>query len=131
MIKTFSLQWKSSKNVAKQRKYALNAPLHLKRHLVNSLLSKELRAAYNRKSFGVRKGDTVKIMRGEFKGTTGKINAVDSKQSLIFVDGAERIRKDGTKAFFPLRSSNLMLIELVTEDKKRAAKLTKKSKVTK
>jgi len=41
--------------------------------MVASTLSRELREKYNRRSLPVRKGDKVKIIRGEFKESGGEI----------------------------------------------------------
>ncbi|MBU2406429.1 MAG: 60S ribosomal protein L26, partial [Nanoarchaeota archaeon] len=38
----------------------------------------------------------------------------------------ENIRKDGTKAFYPIHPSNLMITELFLEDKKRKDALERK-----
>ena len=126
-MKTFSLNWKSSSDTSKQRKYRLNSPLHIKRDFMAAHLAPELRGRYNRRSLPLREGDTVRIMKGEFAGLSGKVNRVELKKGMVYVDGAERIRKDGTKSFFPLRPSSLLLIDLSVEDKRRAASLARKS----
>ena len=126
-MKLFSLAWKSSKRPSKQRKYRHNSPLHLKRGFLAAHLAPNLRTKYSTASINVREGDTVKVMRGEFSGLTGKINSVSTKKGLVYVDGAERIRKDGTKSFMPLRPSNLLVVEATIDDKRRIASLTRKS----
>ncbi|MBI2175874.1 50S ribosomal protein L24 [Candidatus Woesearchaeota archaeon] len=126
-MKLFSAGWKSSSKVSKQRKYRLNSALHLKRNFLAAPLAPDLKARYDTRSLTVREGDTVKIMKGEFKGVTGKINSVNLRKSTVYVDGAGRVRKDGTKSFFPLRPSGLMLVEISVEDKKRAASLARKN----
>ncbi|MBI2143380.1 50S ribosomal protein L24 [Candidatus Woesearchaeota archaeon] len=125
-MKLFSVAWKSSSRASKQRKYRANSPLHAKRNLLAAPLAPDLKARYGRRNLTVREGDTVKIMRGEFRGMTGKVGSVDVKNQTVHVDGAERIRKDGTKSFSPLRASRLMLTEISVEDKKRAASLARK-----
>ena len=71
MKKKFSKKWKASGKARKQRKYVANAPLHIKKKFLSANLSKELRKKYGR-SLQIRKGDSVKVMRGKFKGKTGK-----------------------------------------------------------
>lgn len=127
-MKLFSLSWKSSRKQSKQRKYRLNAPLHLKRDFVAAPLTKDLGRRYSRRAIPVREGDTAKVVRGEFKGVTGKISSVNLRRGIVYVDGAGRTRKDGTKALFPLRPSNLLLTELSLEDKRRASVLMRKVK---
>lgn len=125
MEKQFSKKWKSSKQPRKQRKYSYNAPLHIKRKFFGAHLSKELRQKYGIRSISLRKEDKVKVMRGSFKGKTGKIDRVNSKNIKVYITGIERIKKDGTKVLIPIHPSNLMITELNLDDKKR---LKKKSK---
>ena len=121
MKKKFSIAWKSSKKPRKQRKYIVNAPLHIKRKLLSSHLSKPLRKEYKTRSIKIRKGDTVKIMRGEYKKRTGKITKVDIKRQRVYIEGIEITKKDGTKRLQPINPSNL-LIEALQTDKRRLKK---------
>ena len=63
-----------SKQPRKQRKALYNAPLHLRNRLMSAMLSKELKEKYNKNSLPVRKGDVVKILRGNFKGIEGEVS---------------------------------------------------------
>jgi len=65
-------------------------------------------------------------MRGQFKGKTGLVEKVDMRNIKIHVNGAENIKKDGSKAAYPISPSNLMITELKLEDKKRKASLERK-----
>lgn len=126
MKKEWSSSWKSSKLPRKQRKYRYNAPLHVKQKFLGVHLSKELRKKYGKRSIGVRKGDSVKIMRGQFAGKAGKVNSVYLKRSRVAVEGIDNIKKDGTKRPYPLQPSNLMLTELNLDDKMRHGNLAVK-----
>ncbi len=128
MKKEFSTSWKSSSKPRKQRKYALKAPLHLKRKLVSSHLAESLRSKYKIRSLPLRKGDTVKIMRGQFKKKTGKVARVDLKQTRIYIEGIEMIKKDGSKIPYPIHPSNLLIENLVLEDKQRKELVERKTK---
>ena len=64
MKKEFNKEWKASNQPRKQRKYRWNAPIHLREKMLSSHLSKDLRKKYSRRSFGLKKGDTIKIMNG-------------------------------------------------------------------
>ena len=119
MKQKFSTAWKASKQPRKQRKYAANAPIHLKKKLMSSNLSKELRKKYDRRSLTIRKGDTIKIMRGKFKKKKGKVLMVDLKAQRVEAEGIQIKKQDGSKINFPLKASNLQIIELNLEDKKR------------
>jgi large subunit ribosomal protein L24 len=125
MRKKFSTMWKSSKQPRKQRKYIANAPLHIKRKLMGVNLSKELRKKYQKRSVPLRKKDTVKIMRGKFKGKKGKVIKVLLKTQKVEVEGIQIKKQDGSKVNIKLRSSNLQIIELNVEDKKRNKALSK------
>jgi len=59
------------------------------------------------------------ILQGQFKNKTGKIEEVNLKKTLVYISGIEIIKKDGTKARFPLHPSNLMITELDIDDKMR------------
>jgi len=126
MKKKFSLSWKSSKQSRKQRKYRYNSPFHIKRRFISTHLAKELRDKYKKRSIGLKKGDKVKIMRGQFKGKTGKVERIDIKRSSVYITGIEVIKKDGTKTLFPFNPSNLLITELSIDDKKRQQILDRK-----
>jgi len=82
-------------------------------------LSPELRKQHNRRSIQPRKGDKVKIMRGQYKGRMGKIANSYPSIAQCEVEGVERDRVDGTKVRVSLANSNLLVIEL-THDSKRS-----------
>ena len=115
----WSRTWVRSKKPRKQRKYIYNAPLHIKRRMMASPLSEELKKEYKINALPVRKGDTVKIMRGDFKGQVGKITKVMVKKMRVHVDIAKRKNLKGEEKFIPIHPSNLMILELYSEDKKR------------
>ncbi len=119
MKQKFSTHWKASKRPGKQRKYTANAPLHIKKKLVSVNLTKELRKKYNKRNIPVRKGDVVKIKRGKFKGSQGKILEVKTKKQKVTVEGIHVKKMDGSKANVNLQPSNLQIVELNSEDKKR------------
>ncbi len=121
-MKKFSSHWISSKKVKKQRKYAANAPVHIKRKLIAANLAKDLRKTYKKRSLVVRKKDTVKVMRGSLKGKSGKIVGLNTKKRQVFIENIQKTKKDGTKVNIPFDASNLQIIELNLEDKKRLKK---------
>lgn len=102
--------------------------MHTKQKFLAATLSKDLRKKYGFRSIGVRKGDKVKIMRGQFKKKTGKIIRADLKKTKVYVEGIEHLKRDGTKAACPLHPSNLMIMDLNLEDKRRKKILERKKK---
>ena len=93
---------------------------------VHAHLSKELREKYGFRSFGLRKGDTVKVMRGKFKGKVGKVESIDLKKQKVFVEGVEIQKADGTKAKVGVHPSNLLITAFDLSDKLRKEKLQMK-----
>ena len=109
---------KSSKP-RKQRKFLYTAPLHLRRAIFSAHLSKELRQMFKRRSMAVRKGDEVQIMRGKFKGKTGKVARVNYKKYRIYIEGVTRKRTVGTEAQVGIHPSKVKIISLDVGDKLR------------
>ncbi len=118
----------TSSKPRKQRKWLADAPLHKRQKMLASTLSKELRTRYKRRSLSVHKGDRVKVMRGEYKGTTGLVMKVDLKEYTIYVDSVKAKKVNGTEVPRPISPSNVMLTELMTEDKERRDLLERKTK---
>jgi len=118
----WSKTWKASKQPRKQRKYRYNAPVHVKSKFLGSHLSKELMKKHGKRTMRVRIGDKVKIIRGQFKGKTGKIEKVSVKTSKAYITGIEFIKKEGTKVLSPIHASNLIITDLNLDDKKRLKK---------
>jgi len=123
MKKKFSINWIGSKKPRKQRKYRANAPTHRRKKMLSSNLSKELRKKYNRRNFPLRKGDNVLVMRGKFKKRKGKISSINLKKLKVAIEGLQTSKKDGTKVNVVFDPSNLQIIELIMEDKKRIASI--------
>ncbi len=91
-------------------------------------LSKELREKYKRRSFPLRVGDVVKVMRGKFKGVVGKVIKVDREKQRVYIEGVEREKVSGAKVNVPVHASKVMIVELNLEDELRKAKLEEKLK---
>lgn len=129
MRKKFSVAWKRSVKPRKQRKYLFQAPLHLKQKMMHVHLSSELRTKFGVRNVQLRKGDKIKVLRGQYVKKEGKVERVNLKRQQVYVNGVDYVKKDGNKVFVPLHPSNLMIIDLVLDDKKRKLKLeTKKGK---
>ena len=128
MKKKFSKSWISSTQPRKQRKYRAQAPLHSKNKFMSSHLSKELKVKYNTRSVRLRVDDKVKILRGQFKGQLVKVERVNIKKNKIYLTGIELVKKDGTKVLYPINPSNVVIMELYLDDKKRIKSLEKTQK---
>lgn len=108
-----------SKKPGKQRVYRRTAPIHVRRKIMSSRLSPELRKKHKKKALPVRKGDEVIVLRGSFKKTKGKVESVKRNNYKIFIDNVFREKKDGSKVKIGMDSSNLMITSLDLSDPKR------------
>jgi large subunit ribosomal protein L24 len=63
-----------------------------------------------------KKGDLVKIMRGQFRDTEGKIVRVDYRHIRVYVESATTTKSDGKEVQVPMHPSNLMLVKLELDD---------------
>lgn len=88
-----------------------------------SALSEELRGKHNRRSVRPRVGDSVRIVRGEFKDIEGKITSVDPRTGVVNVEGVTREKLKGGTSPVPISSSNLVVTSLALDDKLRKKKL--------
>ncbi|MDD5162905.1 MAG: 50S ribosomal protein L24 [Candidatus ainarchaeum sp.] len=117
---------KSSK-ARKQRKNFFECPLHEKRNSLAGHLSKDLRKKMGKRGISLRKGDTVKVMRGKHSGKEGKITGVDYKKRLVFIEKITRKKSDGTEIQVGIHASKILVLDL-EGDEKRFAKKTASGK---
>jgi len=90
---------------------------------LGSALSKDLQKKYGKKSARVVEGDSVSILRGEFKGVDGKISKISTQKSSVAIDGVKKEKTKGDKFDVYIHTSNLVITSLNSEDKWRMAKL--------
>ena len=77
------------------------------------------------------KGDTVKIVRGEFKGVDGKISRLFNEKNSVAVEGIKKEKTKGDKFDVYIHTSNLLVTDLNTEDKLRVTKIEGKTQNSK
>lgn len=109
----------------KQRFFRFNAPMHVRQHFLHSHVDKTLRSKLNirQKSVQISKGDTVKVMAGGKKGSTGKVTRVDLRTGKITIDSLVKKNSRGKEFNIPISASNVYITDLNLTDKYRAAKL--------
>jgi large subunit ribosomal protein L24 len=117
-----------TKSPGKQRKWLYEAPYHSRGTLLSAHMSSDLRSSHNTRSMPVRKGDTVKILRGDYKGYEGKVTRVDRKEYKIFVEGINREKSDGTSILVPIHASKAEIIRLDLGDKRRSEIIERKKR---
>lgn len=107
----------------KQRKMLYQAPSHIRYKHFSAPLSPSLKASHHVNSIPVRTGDSVRIMRGDRKGSEGKVTKIDRKKYRLFVEGITRQKVDGTTVQFPIHPSKVMITSLNLDDKWRKESL--------
>ncbi len=90
---------------------------------LGSSLSKDLHKKYGKRSVRVVEGDSVTIIRGEFKGVDGKISKISTQKSSVAIEGIKKEKSKGDKFDVYIHASNLLVTSLNSEDKWRMAKL--------
>ena len=118
----------NSKQPRKQRKNLYNAPKHKRNRSMAVHLAEDLLLEYKIRSIPVRKGDTVKIMRGALKGHVDKVAKVNLKKCMVTIENATIAKADGTQLPKWIHPSNLLITKLDLSDPWRKEKLEKFSK---
>ena len=102
------------------------ATLQTRSKQMGSALSKDLQKKYGKKSARIIEGDSVTILRGEFKGVDGKISKISTQKSSVAIDGVKKEKTKGDKFDVYIHTSNLVITSLNSSDKWRMAKLAGK-----
>ena len=106
-----------------RNKMIYRASYQTKSKQLGSALSKDLHKKYGKKSVRVIEGDSVTILRGEFKGVDGKVADVSTEKSSVAIEGVKKEKTKGDKFDVFIHTSNLVITSLNTDDKWRMAKL--------
>jgi large subunit ribosomal protein L24 len=122
-VKKREMKSGKSKQPRKQRKARYNAPLHIRHKFMGAPLSEELRDKYGKRSFPLRKGDTVRVVRGDDKGKEGKVRSIDLKGEKITVEGVVVARSDLSEVPRTVHPSNVVITKLELKDKLRESAL--------
>ena len=109
----------SPKSPRKQRRKIRDAPTHAKKALLKCRLDEFLQEEYGLRSLVVKKGDLVRIMRGQFRDTEGKVIRVDYRTARVFLDSASITKSDGKEVNTPMHPSNLLLVKLELDDARK------------
>jgi large subunit ribosomal protein L24 len=83
---------------------------------------------YSVKSLPVRKGDTVKVVRGDFTGIEGKVTEVNANNGRIYLEGVTREKVSGATTKVSVHASKVVIKNLNLDDKWRSEKLKKKQR---
>lgn len=98
-------------------------PKHQRDKMVGAALDDTLRNQYGRKNIRVVKGDSVRVIRGEYKGVEGKVEKVKTENSTFHIEGIQREKIRGGQVKVPIHSSNVMVVSLNLDDDYRSSML--------
>ncbi len=89
---------------------------HKRDKFLGANLSVNLREQHNKRSMRVIKGDTVRILRGEYVGIEGKVEKVNTERSTLSIEGVQREKIRGGNVKVQVHASNVQIISLNTDD---------------
>lgn len=90
-------------------------------------LGDNLRQVYRLRSYRVIKGDTVRVVRGEYSGIEGKVESVDTMTGGLAIEGIQREKVRGGNVKVRIHSSNVMITSMNLDDKYRQERLQDQS----
>jgi large subunit ribosomal protein L24 len=108
-----------------------HVPKHLHDARICSTLIEDLRRQYNRRNARVIKGDTVKVMRGEYTGIEGKVEKVNTERGTLAIEGVQREKIKGGNVKVQIHASNVTIVGLNLQDKYRQVRLQNLDRETK
>ena len=97
---------------------------HQRDKMVGATLADNLRQQYKKRSVRVIKGDSVRVMRGEYRGVEGKVEKVNTENGTLQIEGVQHEKVRGGQVKVPIHASNVMVTSLKTDDKYRSAMLS-------
>ena len=99
-------------------------------------LSKDLQKKYGKKSARVVEGDSVTILRGEFKGVDGKVSKISTQKTSVAIEGVKKEKTKGDKLssqlgleLFSFRKNLAPKTFAANRSIEQAAKLSKRNKI--
>jgi large subunit ribosomal protein L24 len=89
-------------------------------------LDDNLKRQYSLRSYRVIKGDTVRIMRGEYSGIEGKVESVNTIRGTLAIEGIQREKVKGGNVKVKIHSSNVLISNFNMDDKYRQTRLQRR-----
>ena len=89
---------------------------HKRDKFLGANLSENLREQHSKRSMRVIKGDTVRILRGEYVGIEGKVEKVNTEKSTLSIEGVQREKIRGGNVKVQVHASNVQIISLNMDD---------------
>jgi large subunit ribosomal protein L24 len=102
----------------------IHIPKHQRDRMVGATLADNLRQQYGRRSVRVIEGDSIRVMRGEYRGVEGKVEKVNTENGTLQIEGVQHEKVRGGQVKVPIHASNVMVTSLKMDDKYRQSALT-------
>ena len=96
--------------------------------MMRAPLSKDLSSQYGFKTASLRKGDTVLVVRGDYRGHEGKVGSLILPRTRITIEGVNIKKMDGTNKSVYISPSKVTITKLDLSDKRRKKLFESKSK---
>jgi large subunit ribosomal protein L24 len=109
----------SPQSPRRQRKAVYEADIFERRLRMTVPLSRELRARFHRRSVPLRKGDTVRVMKGSFVGREERVQKVDRRSYTVTLDNVTLKSGEEKLKPLPIRTAHLLLVRLNLADEWR------------
>merc|ERR1712002_626770 len=104
------------------------APSHIRRKLMSSPLSKELKAKYGVRTVPIRKDDEVQVVRGHYKGQqVGKVIQCYRSKFRVYIERIQREKANGATTNVGIHPSKVVIVKLKM-DRDRKAILDRRAK---
>jgi len=92
---------------------------------MSSKLEKNLKKVYDLKTIPLRKGDEVKITRGNHRGKVGNIVQISRKGIFLYISTVTFKKMKGDEAYSPIHPSNVEVLKLVLTSERKMFLKTK------
>lgn len=109
----------------KVRKHYFNATKEEKHVALSAPINKELQTTHGIKRLPIRRDDEVQVVRGQFKGRSGRVVAVKLRSMRINVESVTKQKINNETVFIPIHPSNVVITKLKM-DKYRKTLIEKK-----
>ena len=102
----------------------IHIPKHQRDRMVGATLADNLRQQYGRRSVRVIEGDSIRVMRGEYRGVEGKVEKVYTENGTLQIEGVQHEKVKGGQVKVPIHASNVIVTSLKMDDKYRQGMLS-------
>ena len=107
----------ASKKPSKQRKALYNSKNHQRSSLMSTRVADFLAEEYGVRRVPLRVGDSVRVIKGEFKDFEGEVLEINRKARRVKIKEVTFEKTDGTTFYPMIDSSNLIITKFYKEKK--------------